>query len=148
MSSFIDNQGRTWCVRITVSTLRRIKDMTGASVNLADFFGEDGALAKLATDPLEMVKILYAIMKPDADRCGLSEEQFCDAISGDAIEEATNAIILGIADFFPKSQGALLRRLLAMGQRQRDNALKKAVEAIQDESPSTESSGTQAASPE
>lgn len=77
MAAFTDNQQRHWPVRIDVNALRRVKDLAG--VNLAtDVFGET-LLPQLANDPLLLANVLYAIIKPDADQRGISDEQFGQA---------------------------------------------------------------------
>lgn len=103
-----DSEGRRWSTAVTVGTLKRVRDLI--DVNLLDVF--DGALlARLADDPVLLANTLYAVCKPQADERGVSDEAFGELLVGDAIEDAAQALVHGIASFFPSGRKAALTSL-------------------------------------
>ena len=104
MHSFTDNAGRTWTVEITVADLKRLRAMLGidiANLTEPDAPPEEQLLARLATDPVLLVDVLYVLCLDQAEKAGVTDEQFGRAMAGDAIEEATEALLEAIVDFTP-----------------------------------------------
>jgi len=103
-----DRQDRRWSTAITVGPLKRVRDLV--DVNLLDVF--DGVLlGRLADDPVLLANTLYAVCKPQADERGVSDEAFGELLVGDAIEDAAQALVHGIACFFPQGRRAALTSL-------------------------------------
>lgn len=96
--SFTDEQGRRWIVKITVATLKRVKELTDA--DLASVV-EGELLGRLSADPVLLCDVLYAVCKPQAEREQVTDEQFGEALAGDALGAATEALLGAIVDFFP-----------------------------------------------
>ena len=70
MQSFKDNAGRVWVVQIHVSAVKRVRAIVGLDLySLVDdrFQG----LAKLLSDPVSLVDVLYVLCKDEADRAGM-----------------------------------------------------------------------------
>lgn len=100
MAKFQDTAGREWTVEITVQDVKRVRALAG--VDLLGVAEEDGRLlASLATDPVALCDVLYALVKPEADRLGVSDEDFGRGLAGDAIEHATGALMEALIGFFP-----------------------------------------------
>ena len=98
MKSFTDNTGRTWTLAVTVGTIKRVRAL--CDVDLANIITIDAGttpkvdlLEKLGSDPVLLVDVLYAAVKPEADAKGVTDEEFGRAMSGDAIEMATTALL-------------------------------------------------------
>ena len=99
MKTFTDSAGRTWTISITVDAIRRVRDLVG--VNLADVTdGDPPLMTRLATDIVLLCDVIYAIVKSQADERGVSDEQFGQALGGDAIQAAHDAFWEALADFF------------------------------------------------
>ena len=96
MAAFVDTNQRQWQVRISVETVRRVRDLCDVDL-LAALEGD--LLSRLATDPLLLGRVVYAVCRPQAERDGVSEGDFLDALAGDAIAEATRALLEALADF-------------------------------------------------
>ena len=108
MSTWKDNQGRSWKLAINVNTIKRVRERAG--VNLLDVF--DGQLLnRLSEDPELLVNTLYVVCQPQAEQQAISEEAFAELLVGDAIEEAATALVQGLIDFFPKDRREVLGRL-------------------------------------
>ena len=112
MKTFTDNADRTWTVTINVDSVKRVRTLV--QVNLLDVL-DDGCklLAELHDDPVLLVDVLYCICKPEADAQNVTDEEFGRAMSGDAILQASTALLEELSDFFPNArQRAAMKELL------------------------------------
>jgi len=109
MKTFKDNAGRTWTVTVDVSAVKRVRSLL--DVNLREVL--DGRLIeRLAGDPVLLCDVLYALVKPEADAKGITDEDFGRAMAGDAVEHATTALLEELVDFFPQGKRRLLQKAL------------------------------------
>lgn len=111
MQSFVDLKGRTWDVAITVEAMKRVKRLTG--VDLCD---HRAALGRLTNDLPLLCDVLFAVLKPQADSLGVSDEQFGEGLAGDVIAAATDAFLDAWVAFSPPGQRAVLARLATAGR--------------------------------
>lgn len=107
MKTFKDNAGRTWTIAVNIAATKRVKSL--ANVNLMDAINGD-LIEKLATDPVLLCDVIYAVCKTDADAQNITDEQFGQAMAGDAIEHATAALLEELVDFFPEAKRRVLRK--------------------------------------
>lgn len=122
MKSFNDNTGRTWIVNVNVGTIKRVRALCGVDIANIVSVEADGKpkielLERLATDPVLLVDVLYAICKEEADSKNISDEDFGRAMAGDAIELATAALLDEIIDFFPETKRKVFRKILSATRR-------------------------------
>ncbi len=109
MAAFTDAENRTWVVQINVDVIKRVRALL--DVDLLDMV--NGRLfGRLASDPVLLCDVLYAVCKPQADEHGVSDEDFGRAMVGDVIEQATEALLEELANFFPSRTGQVLRQML------------------------------------
>jgi hypothetical protein len=162
MKTFNDNAGRSWNVEVNVAAIKRVRGLT--QVNLLDIT-EGTLIEKLVRDPVLLCDVLFALCKPQADerQPPVSDEEFGRAMAGDAIEQATAALLEELVSFCPsprdrKNLGRVLEATKKVMDKARDvieakldsGELEKAAEralAQLDETPS-DSSGNAPASPE
>lgn len=107
---FTDGKGRSWVIEITIATVKRVKSALG--VDLLDtkkFFEE------IANDIEALVDVIYLCATPTTGGDKPDGEQFAEAMSGDALEDASTAFIEAYTDFFPKGKRAILRTAFARG---------------------------------
>ena len=109
MPSFEDCSGRTWVVEVNINTMRRVRQMV--DYDLAKALTEEG-LAAIAGDPVLLVDVLYCICQPQATTRGVTDEQFGEAMAGDAIEAGATALLDACAEFAPKAQRQPIKRML------------------------------------
>lgn len=111
MQTFRDNAGRTWTVAVDVAAIKRTRSML--NVDLLEYV--DGSLLqRLAVDPVLLCDVLYVVCKPEADRLGVTDEEFGRAMGGDAIEHATRAFMEALVSFSPNPRDrANLKRVLS-----------------------------------
>ena len=116
MKTFTDNAGRDWVIEINVASLKRVKGLTGTDLIALAVSMDTSVAERLASDPILLCDVLYAVCKPQADERGVSDEEFGRAMAGDAIESATVALLEDIVGFCPspRDRAALGRVLTAM----------------------------------
>ncbi len=106
MQSFTDNENRTWMVTLTIGSAKRVRALLG--VNLlapCEPDPEGGAdalplLTHLGTDVILLCDVIFALIKLQADEQGVTDEQWAEAMGGDAILAAQQAFYEELADFF------------------------------------------------
>ncbi len=98
MQTFRDNAGRSWLVAIDVAAIKRVRALL--TYDLLTVLDGKGA-APLTSDPVVLVDVLYVLCKPEADRLGVSDEEFGRALGGDALREATDAFVEALIAFCP-----------------------------------------------
>lgn len=116
MRTFKDNEGREWQVRIDVNAVRAVRD--ALAVNLLTLPEQEFALlSRLTTDLVLLVDVLYVVCRRQAQERGVSDEAFGQAMYGDAIQAAADALIRETIDFFPDARRrAMLTKVIDKGQ--------------------------------
>ena len=110
MKTFRDTAGREWLVSINITTIKRVKGLCG--VDLLDIGAdENNIIARLMDDPVLLCNVVYAICKPQADEREISDEVFGEAMAGDAIDSATDAVLSDLVDFIPAPKRPALRKI-------------------------------------
>lgn len=105
MQKYIDSVGRIWVVSIDVATIKRVRSLT--AVNLLEIV-EGQLIERLSNDPVLLCDVLYAVLEPQAKTQNVSEESFGQGLAGNAIADATAALLKGLIDFFPEPKSRLL----------------------------------------
>lgn len=113
MKSFTDTAGRSWTIAINVDAIKRVRSLT--QVDLLSVV-EGTLIDQLGRDPILLVDVIYAACKPQADQQSVTAEQFGQAMAGDAIDGATQALLTELVDFFPKARRAPLAAVLGKSQ--------------------------------
>lgn len=98
MQKFRDNAGRTWEVAIDIAGIKRVRSLLSIDI----LSGLDGkGLDPITRDPVVFVDILYVLCKPEADRAGLTDEEFGRGLGGDALHAASEAFTEAFISFCP-----------------------------------------------
>jgi hypothetical protein len=98
MKTFVDNAGRTWTVAINVNAIKRVRALL--DINLLEVI-EGQLIDKLIRDPVLLCDVVYAVCKPEADAHAIGDEEFGRSMAGDAIEQATKALLEDLVLFSP-----------------------------------------------
>lgn len=109
MKVFKDNKGRTWTIEINIATVRRVRSML--TVNLLEAVSGK-LIERLQSDVILCVDIIYVLCKKEADALGVGDEDFGTALAGDALNDAVDAFLEELADFFPAGERAALRKTI------------------------------------
>lgn len=89
-------------------------------------------LERLASDPVLLVDVLFAVCKPEADAKGITDEEFGRAMAGDAIELAATALLDEIIDFFPEAKRKVFRKILDASRRFEARSKQALTELLED----------------
>jgi hypothetical protein len=100
MHAFTDGAKRTWELKITVTSMRRVKEL--ADFDLAGALDDKcKPLMELLGNPERLAQVLYALCKPQLDEKAVSADDFGDALYGDPLEAAGMALATEAVSFFP-----------------------------------------------
>jgi hypothetical protein len=128
-TTFTDNRGRKWDLALTIGGARRIQQATGvnilalndppppgfdhpavtqppharASGGAGGTGGGGGAgepmLTILATSDWLMVDVIFCLLRPQAEKADVSEDQFAESLGGGELADAKLAFWESVADF-------------------------------------------------
>lgn len=113
MRQFKDENGRPWTISINVGSVKRVRGLVG--LDLLDL-KTGTVLQSLAEDPVVLGDVLWVLCQEEAEKNNIGELDFAAALAGDALTAATDCLLEEIADFFPRPQREVLRKLLAKGK--------------------------------
>ena len=108
MQTFTDINGRKWTVSITVGTAKRVKAMLGI-----DMINDMESFLKQIQDIMTRFDVLYVVCQEQADKYGITDEQFACGFAGPVIGEAYHALINAYIAFIPDPEAAARLRVLA-----------------------------------
>lgn len=133
MKSFVDNSGRRWLIQIHVAAVKRLRGLL--DVDLYGLIDEEFAgLGKLMSDPVKLVDVIYCLCKDEADKLGVTDEDFGRAMGGDCLTHAADAFLGELTDFFPDARVRTgLHKILSMSRKVRDTLLTQAMEQMDQE---------------
>lgn len=99
MHTFEDTEGRTWSLDLTYGSARRVKQLLGVDL-LNPLDGEAPSLLnRLALELMLLCDVIYALIKPQADELGVSDEEWAAAMGGGAMLAAQDALYEEMAAF-------------------------------------------------
>lgn len=103
-----DASGQEWSTAITVTTIRRVKDM--ADVLLTDAADTD-LIDRLYSDVMLLADVLYAVCQPVAEERHVSSAQFGERLAGDVIDQACASFMADLVAFFPSGHREIVNRI-------------------------------------
>jgi len=108
MKTFTDSAGRTWTIALTIDAVKRVKSLLDVNLLELDLpAGKAGAgdpplLTRLGTDVILLCDVIFALIKPQADAAGISDQEFAAALGGDVVLAMQTAFYEELVDFFRK----------------------------------------------
>ncbi len=124
MKTFKDLAGREWSLSINGTSAEKLRDTIQVDVMGA----LDGTLStKILADPFLLIKIIYCLCQTQAEKLGITREGFGEAIGGQAIDDATTALLEEICGFFRQSQRTALKATLAKVREAEEISLTRAL---------------------
>lgn len=134
MKSFTDAKGNTWTIEVNVTTLQRVKGLTGVDLTkLIDAKGE--TFSKVVEDVFIMFDVLTALVRPQLDAQGITTEQFGESLDETSLEDAVHALIEAVIDFFREGKRMLLKRAFTKvktaAERRQSTSIDKAMQAVE-----------------
>ena len=107
MEKFKDTEGKEWEIKITISTIKHVRNEL--KVDLSDL----ESIRVLGNDICLLVDCIYTCCKEEADKSGITDQQFGERMAGESIERASDAFMDELINFFPAQKANLLRKTLA-----------------------------------
>lgn len=113
---FTDCKGRTWEIEITWAAAQRLKKETGVDIDsLVPKPGDNKEISLQAfqdfiTDGERLFPVVWALVRPEAERLNITCDQFGEGFNGEAFIAAGITFTAALIDFFPNH---LRRSLLA-----------------------------------
>ena len=128
MRTFQDNAGRGWTVEVNVAAVKRVRDLLKE-----DLLEIETILPRLYADPVLLCDVVYCLCKPQADERQVTDEQFGQAMAGDALADAQRAVLEELADFFQSPlQRERMKKTVALLGEITEREAKLAVERLDD----------------
>lgn len=148
MAQFRDLAGREWRVAIRVASLARVRVET--NFELSKLLDEKlRRLGEIAADPELLCRVLFVLIADQAEKQGVTLDQFFESMAGDPLEEAFDAFLEAFADFCPSQRRALLRMLARKNKEAAAAATGRAMAALETSRTSpTDSPGSPESIPE
>lgn len=115
MQTFKDRKGREWAIDVNLASIKRVHDLAG--VRLTDLTGgadlRQWLVTRLEDDPVLLFNVLWALVKPQVEAQGIEPEDFGEAMAGDPIDAAVQAICRDVVLFTgsPRDRARMTRGL-------------------------------------
>lgn len=118
--TFVDDQGRTWVVRLTVGLCRKINDRFSLDA-LNAWNGK--FVTALAADSALLLDVLWLCVEQQANRDGVTQEQFFDGLGPTAFAQLAEAIQDAVLGFTLPAGRAALREIMRKDREAKDYAV-------------------------
>lgn len=116
MKVFKDGNGRDWSITVNYSAKVRVEAAAGVDLFNVDVFKQ------LGEDTGKLIATLCAVVEPQLKEKGVTAEQFLDSLTGDSLEQAGDALLQEIIDFFPQKRRETLRKILVTAKQVQERA--------------------------
>jgi hypothetical protein len=139
MEKFRDSNGKEWAIKITVGTIKMVRDEL--KIDLTDM----ATLKELGDDVCLLVDCIYLCCKAEADESGIDDIKFGQSMAGEALDNAESAFMNELINFFPARKADLLRKTLKKAMEMQEEAaavVEKRIESLSFEK-LTDSPGSQ-----
>ena len=106
MQTFTDIHGHAWTVAVTIGTVKRVKARLGI-----DMFDTDSFMKQMQ-DFIMLCDLLYVICQDEAEKRGITDEQFGCSLAGQVLRDAREALMEAYMAFFPDPEVAAKLRVV------------------------------------
>jgi len=110
MKQFTDNSGKEWSIDIHALSIDQVRREVDVDL-IAWATGTGEEVAKAASDPVTIIRVMCSLCADQMEKDGVDEVAFAKALRGDGLENAVEALVEDLIDFFPKSKATLLRSM-------------------------------------
>lgn len=128
MRFFCDSDGRRWPIKVTVDVIEKVREI---GVDLGDVTGT--TIRTLTNDDVLLVRSLWIICEAAAKTAGVTATQFGEALVGDVIDDAFDALRGSIEDFFPRRKREYWLKMIEADRDTQTEALRIGLESLNDQ---------------
>lgn len=125
---FKNAAGVEWIVKVTVDVIERVREI---GVDLGDITA--ATMKRLAMDDVLLVRTMWLACEPQAEKAGVTPAQFGEAMVGDTLDDAYEALRGGLEDFFPSRKRSFWLKMLATDQEVQAQAMEMGLAALADQ---------------
>jgi hypothetical protein len=115
-AAFSDAAGRRWRLKISVATVRKIRQQFGLDL-LQILDRTANPFVQLSEDPFRLCDVVWSLIASQAAEAGVVELEWLDAMAGDCLTDAAYALMEATIDFFPQHRRNPLRAMLTKMKR-------------------------------
>ena len=132
MQQFTDEQGVQWDVKINAYTAQRVRETCDPQF-LFDDDPKQLTSLRLARDPILFCQVLYVLTEKQRKERGVeTEEDFCEHLTGDTIDQALEAFIAAWLNFTRKRDREVIAAVVEKTEQMEQKARQAAIEKIND----------------
>lgn len=128
-ATFKDADGNKWVLRITIGSNRRVMDAIALDLNDTS---DDGGLFKALASADLLGQLLWHLIAVQAEKNGITEDQFADALDGDVIEDAIKALKVAYINFSRPGSRKRLERMFLRMEQLGEAVANQAIETLED----------------
>lgn len=127
MAKFTDQDGREWVLRVNRGTVKAVRE--ALDIDLVDITGD--TVKRLYDDLIARVDVLWVLCRDEAEKRGVTDEQFGVALVGASVDAGYMSLVEAIADFSP-SHGRVIRAVAEKANRVATAAQDMALKTLAD----------------
>jgi hypothetical protein len=143
VATFRDRHNREWVLDLDVYGVEQIHKRTEVRIDQL-IANKAAGLEELMSDPVKFVRVLWVLVEEQAERAGVTPEQFGRSLAGDSLEAAADAFLEALQLFSPRRLRTMLKAMTAKGAEIADAQMKTALAAIEKLGPQSSTSVTTA----
>lgn len=111
MATFQDSKGRVWLIEVNVGSLARVKRAAGIDL-LTVHDPQSTAWQQLTTNVVTLFDTLVALVGSQLQVQQVTADDFGASLTEEQVEQATQAMLQGVIDFYPPEKRAVMNRFL------------------------------------
>lgn len=131
MASFTDNKQRQWDIAIDAPSILRIREDCDPRFLLNDD-EDDNTYTRMQTDPVLLCRVIFLLCAKQRTERSVTEEDFYLNVIGDAIDDATEAMLEAIKSFIPRRMREWVVASAAKATKLKQMGIEKALAKIND----------------
>lgn len=125
---FKNANGVQWTVKVTVDVIEHVREI---GVDLGDITA--ATMKRLAMDDVLLVRTMWLVCEPQAEKAGVTPAQFGEAMVGDTLDDAYEALRGSLEDFFPSRKRSFWLKMLETDQEVQAKAMEMGLAALTDQ---------------
>jgi hypothetical protein len=129
MAQFTDAQGRHWTLEINTTVLKQVQAALGLDLGKLAVAGT--LYPTLADDPILLASLLAELCREEIEARRLSPEAFGRGLAGDPIDDAVQAVMEALLDFFPKGRRRVAQAAVETARQLETQAMDSAVDELE-----------------
>ena len=118
-----DTKGREWSFRFTALTVRDLAAST--KLDTKSLTGENSLLVQIGQDEALLLQCLWITIKPQADKLGVTEEEWLESLDNDGLQAATEEWMQAYINFSHPARRDLLSRTMVATKRKMTRATRE-----------------------